>query len=82
MNMKGNCCFVSFLRESFEPTLSVMSILVGDKSKDGEKKKVSEPSFEMLSNPARVMKQQLNVVTMVDGSKYIPVKDIKIGKSI
>merc|ERR1711976_862651 len=58
---------------------------VDEKKEDKEEKKEPEkaadepePNFELLSNPARVMKQQLKVVTMED-SKYRPMKDISIG---
>ena len=44
-----------------------------------KEKKGPEPTFEMLSNPARVMKQQLPVISLADGSKYVPLKDLKIG---
>merc|ERR1712228_1094533 len=45
-----------------------------------EKKKSDEPepNFELLSNPARVMKAQLKVVSLED-SKYRPMKDMSIG---
>merc|ERR1711970_553360 len=53
-----------------------------DEKKDEEKveedKKEPEPLFEMLSNPARVMKAQLKVVNLEDG-KYKCMKDISIG---
>ena len=47
-----------------------------DKKEVEEKKKEAEPLFEMLANPARVMKAQLKVVTLEDGKqlKYIDVK--------
>lgn len=48
------------------------------KEDDGEKRE-PEPNFEMLSNPARVMKQQLKVIQMPEGSRYTPLKDINIG---
>merc|ERR1711872_401975 len=51
------------------------------KEEGGEKKKEDkkeEPLFEMLSNPARVMKAQLRVVNLED-NKYEPVKDLNIG---
>jgi 26S proteasome regulatory subunit N2 len=56
----------------------------GDKKDEGEKKeeeqkKEAEPSFEMLSNPIRVMKAQLKVLSMPTGSRYIPLKDISVG---
>lgn len=48
--------------------------------KDDEKeKKEPEPSFEILQNPARVLRQQLKVIQLVEGSHYTPVKDIQIG---
>lgn len=48
--------------------------------KDDEKeKKEPEPSFEVLQNPARVLRQQLKVIQLVEGSHYTPVKDIQIG---
>merc|ERR1712142_898557 len=46
--------------------------------KSEEDKKEPEPLFEMLSNPARVMKSQLKVINLEDG-KYRPMKDISIG---
>merc|ERR1711872_1093175 len=48
----------------------------GGEEKKEEKKE--EPLFEMLSNPARVMKAQLRVVNLED-NKYEPVKDLNIG---
>merc|ERR1711902_257448 len=52
---------------------------VDEKKKDEkEKSDEPEPNFEMLSNPARVMKAQLKVVSLEDG-KYRPMKDISIG---
>merc|ERR1712130_446444 len=46
--------------------------------KSEEDKKEPEPNFEMLSNPARVMKAQLKVISLEDG-KYRPMKDLSIG---
>merc|ERR1712226_1480047 len=43
-----------------------------------EKKKEAEPLFEMLANPARVMRAQLKVVTLED-DRYKPMKDLSIG---
>ncbi|KAG7205900.1 hypothetical protein KM043_007829 [Ampulex compressa] len=51
-----------------------------EKSEKGEKeKKEPEPNFEVLQNPARVLRQQLKVIQLVDGSHYVPVKDLQIG---
>merc|ERR1719319_331364 len=41
--------------------------------KDEEKKKEPEPLFDLLANPARVMKAQLKV------ARYRPMKDLSIG---
>merc|ERR1712130_366485 len=49
-----------------------------EKKKVEEKKKEAEPLFEMLANPARVMKAQLKVVTLED-DRYRPMKDLSIG---
>lgn len=49
------------------------------KKKEEEVKKEPEPNFEILSNPARAMKQQLKVLSIVDGSAYAPLKDVSIG---
>merc|ERR1719318_1432824 len=43
-----------------------------------QEKKEPEALFEVLSNPARVMKAQLKVINLEDG-KYRPMKDISIG---
>merc|ERR1712002_1309823 len=43
-----------------------------------EEEKEPEPLFEMLSNPARVMKAQLKVINLEDG-RYKPMKDLSIG---
>ena len=49
------------------------------KKKDEEARKEPEPNFEILSNPARAMKQQLKVLSIVEGSPYVPLKDVSIG---
>ncbi|KYB27556.1 26S proteasome non-ATPase regulatory subunit 1-like Protein [Tribolium castaneum] len=49
------------------------------KDEKEEKKKEPEPNFEILNNPARVMRQQLKVVTINDNSQYVPLKDVSIG---
>merc|ERR1712168_1795341 len=47
-----------------------------EKEEGGEKKE--EPNFEVLSNPARVMKAQLKVIHLEE-SNYEPSKDLSIG---
>ena len=41
-----------------------------------KKEKKIEPSFEILNSPARVMVAQLKVLTTVDKSRYVPVKQV------
>merc|ERR1712147_391759 len=43
-----------------------------------QKKKNAETNFEMLSNPARVMKAQLKVISLED-ARYRPMRDLSIG---
>lgn len=55
-----------------------------DETKDGaaavvKPVKEPEPNFEILSNPARVLRQQLKVISIVDGQSYVPLKDVSIG---
>jgi len=56
----------------------------GEKSKEDKEKKEKdekdkpEATFDMLNNPARVMKPQLQVISL-EGAKYRPVKDITVG---
>lgn len=42
-------------------------------------RKEPEPNFEILQNPARAIRQQLKVISFVDGQAYIPLKDVTIG---
>lgn len=49
------------------------------KEEKEEKKKEPEPSFEVLNNPARVMRQQLKVMSVNDNSQYVPLKEVSIG---
>jgi 26S proteasome regulatory subunit N2 len=44
-----------------------------------KEEKVEEPTFELLSNPARVLRQQLKVIAMPEHTRYHPIKDIQIG---
>ncbi|KAL3282617.1 hypothetical protein HHI36_005792 [Cryptolaemus montrouzieri] len=49
------------------------------KDEKDEKKKEPEPTFEILNNPARAMRQQLKVITLNEGSQYVPLKEVSIG---
>lgn len=49
------------------------------KEEKDEKKKEQEPNFEILNNPARVLRQQLKVIVLNDNSQYVPLKDVGIG---
>lgn len=44
-----------------------------------KERKEPEPTFEILHNPPRVLRQQLKVVTVAEGSHYQPIKDVTIG---
>lgn len=44
-----------------------------------EEEKEPEPLSELLNNPARVMKNQLRVLSPSDGCKYTPVKELSHG---
>lgn len=44
-----------------------------------KERKEPEPTFEVLSNPPRVLRQQLKVVSIAEGASYQPIKDITIG---
>jgi len=52
-------------------------------TKEGEeaekKKKEPEPNFQMLANPARVMRSQLRVLALPEGSRYSPLKEVSGG---
>merc|ERR1719394_1259570 len=50
-----------------------------EKKEEEKKADEPEPNFELFSNPARVMKAQLKVVSLEEGSKYRPMKDLSIG---
>ncbi|KAL3847530.1 hypothetical protein ACJMK2_018435, partial [Sinanodonta woodiana] len=49
------------------------------KEEKSEEAKEPEPNFQMLANPARVMRSQLKVLAMPEGSRYVPMKDISNG---
>lgn len=44
-----------------------------------KERKEPEPTFEILQNPPRVLRQQLKVVSVAEGSPYHPIKDVTIG---
>jgi len=52
-----------------------------DKSKSVDVKPAVEvePNFQMLKNPARVMKPQLKVMSLPDDCRYAPLKNISVG---
>lgn len=63
-----------------KPSTSAEEKKAGDKKEEkDEKKKEPEPSFEILSNPARILRQQLKVISLNEGSTYVPMKDLSIG---
>ena len=44
-----------------------------------KERKEPEPTFEILSNPPRVLRQQLKVISIAEGATYQPIKDVTIG---
>merc|ERR1712241_1100123 len=48
------------------------------KEKEKEDKK-DEPNFEILQNPCRVVRPQLNLISLEEPTKHKPVKDLSIG---
>lgn len=44
-----------------------------------KERKEPEPTFEVLQNPPRVLRQQLKVMSVAEGSSYHAVKDVMIG---
>ena len=44
-----------------------------EKKEEEKKADEPEPNFELLSNPARVMKAQLKVVSLEEGRNYITI---------
>ncbi|XP_076304410.1 regulatory particle non-ATPase 2 [Tachypleus tridentatus] len=62
-----------------KPKEKGVKMVEADKEKEKEEKKEPEPNYEILSNPARVMKQQLKVIQAIEGSRYVPLKDVSIG---
>ncbi|XP_014213082.1 26S proteasome non-ATPase regulatory subunit 1 [Copidosoma floridanum] len=50
-----------------------------DKSEKEKEKKDQENTYEILWNPARVLRQQLKFIQLVEESHYISVKDLQIG---
>merc|ERR1711910_154787 len=57
---------------------AVLSITNKQEKKEEKAADEPEPNFEHLSNPARVMKAQLKVVSLED-ARYRPMKDLSIG---
>ncbi|XP_055923786.1 26S proteasome non-ATPase regulatory subunit 1 [Eupeodes corollae] len=47
--------------------------------KKEKEKKEPEPNFEILQNPARVMRQQLKVLSVPEGQTFVALKDVTIG---
>ena len=48
-----------------------------DSKKETEKKE--EATFDILQNPCRVVRPQLNVISIEEGNKYKTIKDLNIG---
>lgn len=77
-------------KEKKDEKKATTSAVVKEESKDDEKdketvaatkpeRKEPEPTFEILQNPARILRQQLRVISVVDNQHYVPLKDVSIG---
>jgi 26S proteasome regulatory subunit N2 len=55
------------------------SVATPKEPKEPKERKEPEPTFEMLSNPLRVLRQQLKVISVAEGSPYQAIKDVTIG---
>uniref|UniRef100_A0A4W3I0X4 26S proteasome non-ATPase regulatory subunit 1 n=1 Tax=Callorhinchus milii TaxID=7868 RepID=A0A4W3I0X4_CALMI len=75
---RSNCKASTF---AYPPALEVPKEREKEKDdeKEKEKKKEPEPNFQLLENPARVMPAQLKVLTMPEGCRYLPFKQLSIG---
>ncbi|XP_054156601.1 26S proteasome non-ATPase regulatory subunit 1-like [Oppia nitens] len=71
-------------KDGVKPSTSATKDSTTSSSKDKEAAattvaKEPEPTSEMLENPARVVRQQLKVVSVADGCRYQPIKELSIG---
>ncbi|KAI4470142.1 26s proteasome non-atpase regulatory subunit [Holotrichia oblita] len=66
-------------REEREKISTVVLSSVARQHEKETKKKEPEPNFEMLNNPARVVREQLKFVSIIEGDQYVPLKDVSIG---
>lgn len=62
-----------------EKTAAAAAATAAAADKKEEEPKKEEPLFEILSNPARVMRPQLQVISIEEPAKYRPIKDVSIG---
>lgn len=61
------------------PSTSVEDAAKEEKATPKPERKEPEPNFEILQNPARAVRQQLKVISLIDGQSYVPLKDVTIG---
>lgn len=77
-------------KEKKDEKKATTSAVAKEDSKDDDKdketvaaakpeRKEPEPTFEILQNPARILRQQLRVISVVDNQHYVPLKDVSIG---
>lgn len=68
-------------RKGDKDTPAVVEKMEVDEKKEEKKeeKKVEEPTFEILQNPCRVVRPQLNVISMEEPKKFKAIKDSSIG---
>jgi 26S proteasome regulatory subunit N2 len=59
--------------------MEVDEVVFTDKKEEKKEEKEKEPSFELLNNPARTLKQQLKVMSVPSNCRYQPIKDLSSG---
>lgn len=70
----------SKVTEAASPSAGTSSADDGKEKETATKeRKEPEPNFEIMQNPARVLRQQLKVISIVDGQSYVPLKEVTIG---
>uniref|UniRef100_A0A1A9Z7X7 26S proteasome regulatory subunit RPN2 C-terminal domain-containing protein n=1 Tax=Glossina pallidipes TaxID=7398 RepID=A0A1A9Z7X7_GLOPL len=47
--------------------------------KDKKDRKEPDPNFEILQNPARLVRQQFKVISVAENQTYKPLEDVTIG---
>ena len=68
-----------FRKENKDAPAVVEKMDTEEKKDEKKEEKKEEPTFEILQNPCRVVRPQLNVISMEEPSKFKAIKDSSIG---